>query len=518
MVGNDEGHDHDDDAPNRSDVSLSGVVFDMDFEKAEPRSSTESSSAPSIMTPPTSPPRFGMSHGNASKDSLLSRSLGTNHGNGSRESLLGRAASPTNFMRSGSPAYHSPFSGSPSLIRPPSRSGSPFLRGDSPLQRGVMRMGSSNDIESPNASPGNGRSPRITRAGVAKILGKKRSFDSPLREKPDSPFAEPSSVESNHAMDTASNTPSSVSERKGKRSVPSRIPAPKLTRDNPTFDGVLELDPEPQPGDPPRPSVAPRAASFDVNAEGKKADPEDLGFVHLGDMRSALDRLMADVAGEAHVGSDGKSVVGLKVEAVTEGIKAGRHSLPETEDVEMEEQGSQDDSRMDEDVTVATMRPPLHIELPSMGPESLLSTSFISPPAGTDVARPLSPQPPLVKDAIKTREELIKAKKREARRREEEMDEGEEEQPSVEYFTPRRPLPTRRRSLSTGDADAIMEQRVAAARRRANTISDGGLLDTVPLEEEDPLADSIDRELTRLKGGHSVRRRHVFCRRGMQRG
>ena len=145
----------------------------------------------------------------------------------------------------------------------------------------------------------------------------------------------------------------------------------------------------------------------------------------------------------------------------------------------------------------------MHIDLPSMGPETLLNTGFISPPATVEPPRRVvSPRPPIVKDAIKTREELIKAKKREARLREEEMD--DEVDTSTEYFTPRRAVSTRRRSMSTSDAQNALQHHT---RRRANTICDGGLLDSVPIDdEEDPLADSIDRELRRLKGpNHSVR-------------
>ena len=136
------------------------------------------------------------------------------------------------------------------------------------------------------------------------------------------------------------------------------------------------------------------------------------------------------------------------------------------------------------------------------GPETLLSTGFISPTELNEPARPTSPRPPVVKDAIKTREELIKAKKREARRREGggDLDDDDEGSSSKNYFAPRRPLPIRRRSLSTGDADDL--GRSTAVRRRATVMSDGGLLDNVPIEDEedDPLADSIDRELNKLKG------------------
>ncbi|GJE91505.1 hypothetical protein PsYK624_076550 [Phanerochaete sordida] len=573
--------------PTKPEMPASGAVFDMDV---EPRSSTESSNGP--ITPPTSPPRFGMSLGNASKDSFthvlgtahanasresLNRALGITHANASRDSLLGRgglgmahgnasrdsllnrggfgmsqgnasrdslvsrnfttahanhsrdslpgrSSTPTELVRSASPTtYHSPFAGSP-FHRQLSRSPSPFVRAESPLHRGLPRMGSSTDIHSAGASPSSRGSPRITRENVQKILQQRNSTDSPLREKGDSSFGGPSSAELGPSTDTATNSPAPASQQRPS-SAASRIPAPKLTRDNPTFDGVMSLDPEPQPGDPPRPSVATRAASFGVGGDepgssGRPAssdDPDDLGFVHLGDMRSALDRLMADVAGEANMEADGQAAVGLKVEAVTEGVRARRHSLPDgPADVSMEGVVTESpvamsargqDQAQDQDAAVGSSA--MHIDMPSMGPEALLSTSFMSPVESIEPPiRATSPRPPIVKDAIKTREELIKAKKREARRREEEEDEFEEEgsmSGSKDYFTPRRPVPIRRRSLSTSDADDRGRAQAQAMRRRATMLSDGGLLDNVPIEdgEDDPLADSIDRELTRLKGGRT---------------
>ena len=419
--------------------------------------------------------RFSLTHGNASKDSLLARSFGMSQGNASRNSLVGHSPSP--FARSASPAFYSPFGGSPSLGRASnSRSGSPFIRGDSPLNRGLPRTDSSNDLHSPTASPDGGKSPRITRENAQKILEKRRSFDSPPQDRVDSPPIGPSPSDTGQRFDTATNSPASITERRSKCPTPSRVPPPKLTRDNPTYDGVMTNDPEPQPSDPPMPDMIPRAASLN-------AVPD---------------------APEARVASDRKGVIGLKIEAVTEGIKPGRHSLPGTVDIDtpLAEFSREDAMNVDamEDTESLKIDAPMRIDIPPMGLQSLLSTSFTSPPAMAEPARPISPRPPIVKDAIKTHEELIKVKKREARLREEAMKDGPDT--STEYFTPRRPLSVRRRSLSTGDAEAVLEHRVATARRRTNTVSDGGLLEVVSIEddEDDPLADSIDRELRKLKG------------------
>lgn len=461
---------------------------------------------PNMSTPPTSPPRhgFGMSHDNFSKDSLLAR-LSTPTNNSALQSFR-------DSMRSGSPAFNASPGGSPSLARNSnSRSGSPFLRGDSPLHRGLPRIGSFGDMNSPTGSTGSGRSPRITRENVQRILEKKRSIDSPLRDKVDPAFDLPSTA-SRRSLETAPASP--ASDARPKRAAPSRVPPPKMTRDNPTYDGVMSINPEPQPNDPPRPTMPARSASFDgasepdVNVGRRESGNASTSFTQLGDMKSALDRLMADVAGEARMTPDGKSVVGLRVEAVTEGVKAGRYSLPENEDgdAEMADASTSKADAMDIDEppsTNARAEIPMHIDLPPLEQDTLLHTGFMSPET-TGNAPPIratSPPPP-VKDAIRVREELIKAKKREARRREE-----EEEAEFEEYLSPRRPTagrPSRRRSMSTGDAEDLLEHRSAAAKRRVDAMKDGGLLDNVPIDEEDPLADSIDRELRRLKGGRSV--------------
>jgi hypothetical protein len=112
------------------------------------------------------------------------------------------------------------------------------------------------------------------------------------------------------------------------------------------------------------------------------------------------------------------------------------------------------------------------------------------------------PPTPPPKDAIRTREELVLEKRREARER--------EESESLGYYTPpkhglprRMPgnmlavangRPRRRRSRSTGDLEELNN----AAKRRGVMTGDGnGLLDLA--EVDDPLADSIDRELKKLE-------------------
>ncbi|KAI0343370.1 hypothetical protein BDW22DRAFT_1355780 [Trametopsis cervina] len=482
-----------------SEVSLSGLNFELDHDELAPRSSVESNQGiPTTSTPPTSPP----SH------PFMFTSF---HPNFSKDSLNGRISTPTKGSpliingSAGSSSQYSPLGGSPFARSPQSRSGSPLVR------PGLAKSGSSSSlIGDANGSP-SGRSPRITREAVQKKLEKQRSFDSPLREAAreslpasdaDSPLRR--SIDSPSGVHTRLNTPTSA------RHVPKRIPAPKLTREV-THDGVMSLDPEPQLIDPPRAYLTTRSISVDDLAGAQhNADPSPSNgpMSNLSDMKSALDRLMADVAGEATLAPDGKGVIGLKVEAVTEGIQAGRFTVPtpidgaeeqSDADVSMDVDESHRRSGEMEDVIEET-----ETYQPAERPESLLQANFLSPDTtGNPPNRSTSPVPS-TKEAIRAREELIKAMKQ--RRRAEEEDEDEQEMDadtSVEYFKP--PIrmsikrPNRRRSRSTGDAGDQFTRH--GLRKRADTLQTDsrGLLDSLDIED-DQLADSIDRELRKLEG------------------
>lgn len=239
------------------------------------------------------------------------------------------------------------------------------------------------------------------------------------------------------------------------------VPPPMSRHKNATHDGVLALDPEPQPIDPPRPSMLMRANTEDVEREytfeGLHLDFEDSfalggskgsarrGDLHLGDV-SALDRLMENVA----------------------------HSVG----------GSGSD-----EMTLAEIAPHLtHHRIgsdPSARSQRTMSESSAIP----------APPP---KDAIRARDELIKAKKREARQKEEQEALGIGYS-SAQLLKVGRPM--RRRSMSTGDAEDMLAQRSGAAQRRGAALRQGGLLDVLPIEDEnDPLSDSINRELLKLEG------------------
>ncbi len=118
----------------------------------------------------------------------------------------------------------------------------------------------------------------------------------------------------------------------------------------------------------------------------------------------------------------------------------------------------------------------------------------MSPSLSRNTSESSNPVQPIPKDAIRNREQIILEKRREMRRREQEEDMG--------YVTPPRnppPVgrPSARRSMSTGDADDLQAvARLAALNPPGSSI----LPDLVTTEEKDPLAESIARELRKLRG------------------
>ncbi|KAG5220719.1 Bud site selection protein [Salix suchowensis] len=110
------------------------------------------------------------------------------------------------------------------------------------------------------------------------------------------------------------------------------------------------------------------------------------------------------------------------------------------------------------------------------------------------------PVPP--KDAIRSREELILEKRREARRKEQQMFEGDDSPPRPDrYLNVGLGRPSRRRSMSTGDADVLRDN----ARRRAAAVREGSGTSTLNVQcPEDPLTDSIEQELRKMDKGKSL--------------
>ncbi|EPQ54980.1 hypothetical protein GLOTRDRAFT_76289 [Gloeophyllum trabeum ATCC 11539] len=135
----------------------------------------------------------------------------------------------------------------------------------------------------------------------------------------------------------------------------------------------------------------------------------------------------------------------------------------------------------------------------------LSNTPFTSLPSSRSVSETSIPPPVPAKDAIRTREELIIEKRREARRRELDDDYLPPSTSNLGHGLPSTAniagRPSRRRSMSTGDALDML------AQRRASDMRDSKLLD-VPLEaEDDALGDSIDRELRKRGGNEQTRYR-----------
>ncbi|KAH9846776.1 hypothetical protein C2E23DRAFT_788645 [Lenzites betulinus] len=356
---------------------------------------------------------------------------------------------------------------------------------------------------------------------------------------------------------------------------------PQMARgQNPTHDGVMSIDPEPQPIDPPRPTLSARAHSIDIGAtvdarmdakgafEGLDLDfghgfalgeegmsvsaglgihsmvsrhaepspgagaapglgerpssPRSAGPVpirgmsvrdssmHLGDV-SALDKLMEDMAQGAQMDTAAdfsllsesepgeRSFGSLRVEAVTEGVKAATFTLPDI---------VQDGEEMQIDLDDAAVRPPTPDGGWRAAGETRLAVN------GKGKGKEVASSGPPAKDAIRAREELIKAKKREARRLEEGSDLDDEPLlqrkpiPPIGIGSPAMLHPTtassgrpsRRRSMSTGDAEDILTRTPGASQRRAAALQQEGLLDITALRDEDaPFADSINRELKKLE-------------------
>ncbi|KAI0364141.1 hypothetical protein BV20DRAFT_1116518 [Pilatotrama ljubarskyi] len=466
--------------------------------------------------------------------------------------------------RAGSP-YHQLFRpASTSSLGSVGRRASPFITPEG-VQQKIRRK--SEEALSP-----------AERAGSASPHPSLAPTSAPGHGKDEREEGENAAAETSQATDLASEA--SPTESHGQVSPSKPVPLLMVRGQNPTYDGVMSIDPEPQPIDPPRPTLAARAHSIDVGpaldgkTDAKRAfEGLDLDFehgfalgdegmslsaglgmrsmarhaspspgasaapglgecatspvapspihalnvqrssMHLGDV-SALDKLMEDMAQGAQIDPSAdfsllsesepgeRSLPSLRVEAVTEGVKAATFALPDI---------VRDDDEMKIDVDEQNVRPPTPDGGWRAAGESRLNAA--SRVNGSSAGPP-------AKDAIRAREELIKAKKREARRIEEGLDTDDEEplatragatatrapedigspgmlHPGVATTAGR---PSRRRSMSTGDAEDILTRTPGASQRRAAALHQEGLLDITALRgQDDPLADSINRELKKLE-------------------
>ena len=424
------------------------------------------------------------------------------------------------------PRTASPFwshSGSPSLVHrgspsfPPSGSpafaASPHVAPSFSL--GLESIPSTGSLDSQGSIESlNRRNPRIDREDIHKRLLRKRNTDSPAPEE---------AGDMSITGCSTSSDPTDLSVELGNGSlVPSLPPVlPPLHKDG-TYDGVMSIDPNPQPADPPRPSLVVRAQSEvelgDTHGVGTAAiqtrirhvSPSlDLSLnapgttrVEIDEVRSALERLVQNVvtdsanasmsARSSPRGLNSKgSHPALDIGAVTNGIKASLYDPSDDydNDVMMEEDEKLDSQHLtpDESTTPSSTQ---------RTPELLSGGGFMSPSLSRNASESSNPLQTVQKDAIRTREQIILEKRREMRRREQDEDMG--------YVTPpRNPpsassgRPSARRSMSTGDAEGIQ----AAARLAILNPSGSSVLpEVVPTEEKDPLAESIARELRKLRG------------------
>jgi hypothetical protein len=395
---------------------------------------------------------------------------------------------------SGSPAFAIPLH-----VAPPSSLGFESVPS-------IGSLGSYGSVESLGR-----RSPRIDREDIHKRLLHKRNTDSPVPEEPN----EMSIVECSTSADA---TDISVGFGDGSPAPPQ---PPSLHGDG-TYDGVMSIDPNPQAADPPRPSLVVRAYS-----ELEPASTHGAGFhtpirhvspgldlslsapgttkVEIDEVQSALERLVqnavtdsANASMSARPSPRGLNSTGSRtafdIAAVTKGIKASMCDPPGDYDNDIVMKGDENlDDRESQHLTPDESTTPPSAQ---RTPELLFGGGFMSPSLSRNASESSNPLPPVQKDAIRIREQIILEKRREMRRREQDEDMG--------YVTPpRNPpsassgRPSARRSMSTGDAEDMH----AAARLAALNPSGTSVLpEVVPTEEKDPLAESIARELRKLRG------------------
>ena len=467
-------------------------------------------------TPPLKLKSPGGSHGK-SMESPSSRELPRPPRGRSESPSLTHTASPA-FEPSGSipriaymdsPSFRST-SGSPALGTP-TRVTSPFSQG----LESMPSLGSLNGLSSSGSF--SRRNPRIDREDIHKRLLLKRNTDSPMPEETGETATtadRPASGDVTDMSVQSDNVPLALLRTSA---------LPPLQRER-TYDGVMSIDPNPQPADPPRPSVLTRAHS-EIETSGTRgagiADFQGLELnlpdgspsldisiaseatrVDIDDVRSALERLVQNVVTNSANSSmsvppsprDLKakgSHTSLRVATAAKGVKARRYEPFSELDTTMEEDEPLDDG---DDLQHATSNDSETSTSSQRTPELLSGGGFMSPTLSRNTSESSNPVQPTPMDAIRHREQMILEKRRQLRRREQDEDMG--------YVTPpRNPpsagRPSARRSMSTGDADDLQ----AVARLAAlNPPGSSVLPHVVATEEKDPLAESIARELRKMRG------------------
>lgn len=186
-------------------------------------------------------------------------------------SIIGRVASPVGIPgRGGSPSARggSPFGHGQHEMGYAGRVGSPL-----PLHRGLGMLGESTGSLNGSASR-RGAGPRISREDVQRRVLERRGTESPVGSSPvvgglgvspvqsgrtSGQFDVSTEVE-DEAMDGLHSDHDHHGDNEGLK------PRPMKRQDNPTYDGVMAIDPEPQPRDPPRPTLHARAYSESASA------------------------------------------------------------------------------------------------------------------------------------------------------------------------------------------------------------------------------------------------------------
>jgi hypothetical protein len=451
-------------------------------------------------------------------------------------SVLARLSSP--FGSNGGSRSTSPRA--PSPLQPPSRASSPFRSRDSPVtthgpsplahtisDSAVSSLSSvesgrpsslassatlSGSLNGPPAfgdnqdSVGSGRrSPHITREDVKMRLAK-RSIDSPLRE-----FApeELGFVPDRKPVEEV--RPLVMHMQRAASMEPMEIMSTGDTEDlsNAKIEVAERAIPSPAP---PLATLRARAATV-----GRPPSAADAAMSGPMGMRSALERLMDDVASDAG-GTVHEGMGRMRLEVVTEGIRPGTFSIPSLAQMRQEEQRKDTHEEQDLHVEKHDEEHEMHVEkhneahdeqhgrideqhedhADEPSDESMSEDEDYGEVQSSTVAEPVGSPPPLPpKDARKSREEAILLKRREARRRDDGLRLG--------YGTPprdHRPLNISIRRPSGHDRSKSMND--------AQSPTDV-MLDITPFStQEDPLADSIARELRKLGGPSSKAVRSIL--------
>jgi len=206
-----------------------------------------------------------------------------------------------------------------------------------------------------------------------------------------------------------------------------------------------------------------KASSIDSGGSGIKMGDVDVNM----DMKSALDRLMEDVAGAGARADD--SMMTDEFDDYDEPSQDGYDVHPTSSRPKVIERAATDSILLQ------------HNEADGVMSRSVSDSSSMA-----------IPPPPPPKDNIKTREQMIIEKRREARRMEE-MDDDEGFKPPRGQDQQRLGVgrPSRRRSMSTGDAEILG----GGAKRRGEALLDLG---NKVVADDDRLADSIEKELQKL--------------------